>query len=121
MHTYIGHVDDDIDCVVKGNTMPIVVGIRFKDSGKTYYFDPTQTDAVVQGQYVIVETARGLELARVSELPHEVEESAIVGELKPVIRHATPEDTHHRIAPPLYVQPHAPRPPTPQYAHPQPH
>ena len=92
MHTYIGHVDDDIDCVVKGNTMPIVVGIRFKDSGKTYYFDPTQTDAVVQGQYVIVETARGLEMARVSELPHEVEESAIVGELKPVIRHATPED-----------------------------
>ena len=72
--------------------MPIVVGIRFKDSGKTYYFDPTQTDAVVQGQYVIVETARGLEMARVSELPHEVEESAIVGELKPVIRHATPED-----------------------------
>ena len=92
MHTYIGHVDDDIDCVVKGNTMPIVVGIRFKDSRKTYYFDPTQTDAVVQGQYVIVETARGLEMARVSELPHEVEESAIVGELKPVIRHATPED-----------------------------
>ena len=92
MHTYIGYVDNDIDCVVKGNTMPIVVGIRFKDSGKTYYFDPTQTDAVVQGQYVIVETARGLEMARVSELPHEVEESAIVGELKPVIRHATPED-----------------------------
>jgi len=92
MHTYIGHLVDDIDCVVKGNTMPTVVGIRFKDSGKTYYFDPTQTDAVEQGQYVIVETARGLEMARVSELPHEVDESAIVGELKPVIRHATPED-----------------------------
>ncbi len=72
--------------------MPTVVGIRFKDSGKTYYFDPTQTQAVVQGQYVIVETARGLEMARVSELPHDVEESTIVGELKPVIRHATPED-----------------------------
>ncbi|NBU64829.1 MAG: hypothetical protein EBS29_10065, partial [Chloroflexia bacterium] len=72
--------------------MPTVVGIRFKDSGKTYYFDPTQTDPVEQGQYVIVETARGLEMARVCELPHDVDESAIVGELKPVIRHATPED-----------------------------
>lgn len=72
--------------------MPTVVGIRFKDSGKTYYFDPTRVNELTQGQYVIVETARGLEMARVSELPHDVEESAIVGELKPVMRLATPED-----------------------------
>jgi len=64
--------------------MPTVVGIRFKDSGKTYYFDPAGVDTY--------ETARGLEMARVAELPHEVDESAIVGELKPVIRYATPED-----------------------------
>ena len=72
--------------------MPTVVGIRFKDSGKTYYFDPAGVDTYELRQYVIVETARGLEMARVAELPHEVDESAIVGELKPVIRYATPED-----------------------------
>ena len=72
--------------------MPTVVGIRFKDSGKTYYFDPVRVSDMTQGQYVIVETARGLEMARVAELPHEVDESAIVGELKPVIRPATDED-----------------------------
>lgn len=72
--------------------MPTVVGIRFKDSGKTYYFDPTQVNDMTMGQYVIVETARGLEMARVAELPHDVEESVIVGELKPVIRPATDDD-----------------------------
>ncbi|MCE2851279.1 MAG: regulatory iron-sulfur-containing complex subunit RicT [Roseiflexaceae bacterium] len=72
--------------------MPTVVGIRFKDSGKTYYFDPARVSDITQGQYVIVETARGLEMARVAELPHEVDESVIVGELKPVIRPATDED-----------------------------
>ena len=60
--------------------MPTVVGIRFKDSGKTYYFDPAQHTPLELGQSVIVETARGLEMARVAEPIHEVEESAIVGE-----------------------------------------
>lgn len=72
--------------------MPTVVGIRFKDSGKTYYFDPARVSDMTQGQYVIVETARGLEMARVAELPHDVDESVIVGELKPVMRPATDED-----------------------------
>ena len=72
--------------------MPTVVGIRFKDSGKTYYFDPVAVPDMTIGQYVIVETARGLEMARVAELPHDVDESAIVGELKPVVRTAFEED-----------------------------
>ncbi|MBM4411859.1 MAG: hypothetical protein FJ040_00210 [Chloroflexi bacterium] len=72
--------------------MPTVVGIRFKDSGKTYYFDPAAVPDITVGQYVIVETARGLEMARVAELPHDVDESAIVGELKPVVRAAFEED-----------------------------
>lgn len=72
--------------------MPTVVGIRFKDSGKTYYFDPVAVSDMMIGQYVIVETARGLEMARVAELPHDVDESAIVGELKPVVRTAFEED-----------------------------
>lgn len=72
--------------------MPTVVGIRFKDSGKTYYFDPVAVPDMTIGQYVIVETARGLEMARVAELPHDVDDSAIVGELKPVVRTAFEED-----------------------------
>ncbi|MFL5802485.1 MAG: regulatory iron-sulfur-containing complex subunit RicT [Roseiflexaceae bacterium] len=72
--------------------MPVVVGIRFKDSGKTYYFDPNGYDTLAQGDQVIVETVRGLELAKVAYAPHSVTEEAIVGELRPVIRRAEPSD-----------------------------
>lgn len=68
--------------------MPIVVGIRFKDSGKTYYFDPNGIEALSQGDYVIVETVRGPELAKVAYPPRLVDPEEIVGELKPVLRRA---------------------------------
>ena len=71
--------------------MPIVVAIRFKDSGKIYYFDPCEL-ALLPNEHVVVETARGLEWARVVYAPHEVAESEIVGELKPVLRRAEPTD-----------------------------
>lgn len=71
--------------------MPVVVGIRFKDSGKIYFFDPNGYDTLTQGDHVIVETVRGLELAKVAIGPHEVGEEEIVGELRPVVRYA--EDT----------------------------
>jgi cell fate regulator YaaT (PSP1 superfamily) len=91
VHAHIGKNFDDSVCL-RIDEMPTVVGIRFKDSGKTYYFDPAEVGPFELRQYVIVETARGLEMARVAELPHDVDESAIVGELKPVIRFAAPED-----------------------------
>jgi cell fate regulator YaaT (PSP1 superfamily) len=71
--------------------MTEVVGVRFKDSGKTYYFDPRGIE-LVQGDHVIVETVRGLEMARVAFARREVADSDIVGELKPVIRRAEPAD-----------------------------
>ncbi|NTU86133.1 MAG: hypothetical protein HGA45_43535, partial [Chloroflexales bacterium] len=71
--------------------MPIVVGIRFKDSGKTYFFDPRELE-LQPGEDVIVETVRGLELARVAYEQREVPDSEIVGELKPVVRRADPTD-----------------------------
>jgi cell fate regulator YaaT (PSP1 superfamily) len=71
--------------------MIIVVGIRFKDSGKTYFFDPQELD-LSPGEPVIVETVRGLELARVAHGRREVAEKEIVGELKPVIRRAEQSD-----------------------------
>ncbi|MEI8166747.1 MAG: stage 0 sporulation family protein [Chloroflexales bacterium] len=71
--------------------MPTVVGIRFKDSGKIYLFDPHEL-ALETGDHVIVETVRGLELARVAHEPREVPDSEIVGELKAVVRRAEPVD-----------------------------
>lgn len=72
--------------------MPVVVGIRFKDSGKTYYFDPNGIEALAQGDHVIVETVRGPELAKVAYSPRLVDPEEIVGELKPVLRRAEPTD-----------------------------
>jgi cell fate regulator YaaT (PSP1 superfamily) len=71
--------------------MPIVIGIRFKDSGKTYFFDPRDMPLAV-GEQVIVETARGPELAKVAYERTEVPESELVGELKPVLRRAEASD-----------------------------
>ena len=72
--------------------MPTVVGIRFKDSGKTYFFDPRGLAELHHGDQVIVETVRGLELAKVAKEPHEIEAAEIVGELKPVMRRAEAAD-----------------------------
>ncbi|MEI6777357.1 MAG: regulatory iron-sulfur-containing complex subunit RicT [Chloroflexales bacterium] len=71
--------------------MPIVVGVRFKDSGKTYYFDPCDLE-LVQGDYVIVDTARGLELAKVAYAGRDVTDSEVIGDLKPVLRRADSTD-----------------------------
>jgi cell fate regulator YaaT (PSP1 superfamily) len=71
--------------------MPVVVGVRFKDSGKIYHFDPGDL-ALVQGQEVIVETVRGQELAKIAFANTELAESELVGELKPVVRHAEAAD-----------------------------
>jgi cell fate regulator YaaT (PSP1 superfamily) len=72
--------------------MPVVVGIRFKDSGKIYFFDPNSVETLAQGDSVIVETVRGLELAKVAREPHPVPDTEVVGELKPVIRRAEAAD-----------------------------
>ena len=40
--------------------MAIVVGVRFKEVGKVYYFEPTQ-DSYVMNEKVVVETVRGLD------------------------------------------------------------
>lgn len=44
--------------------MKKVISVRFKDNGKTYYFDPADTP-IKTGDYVIVETARGVECGEV--------------------------------------------------------
>ncbi len=71
--------------------MTTVIGIRFKDGGKVYYFDPKEFSPQLN-QYVIVETARGLECGMVAMEKSEVEDSAVVSPLKQVVRLATEKD-----------------------------
>lgn len=75
--------------------MQTVVGVRFKKAGKIYYFDPGQV-RIKTGDFVIVETARGLEFGEVVIGPREVDESEIVAPLKTVIRKATLQD-HEKV------------------------
>ena len=71
--------------------MTKVVGVRFKKTGKLYYFDPCDCDPQVN-QAVIVETARGQEYGMVCEPIIEVEDSDVVQPLRKVVRIATEED-----------------------------
>ena len=66
-------------------------GVRFKDAGKVYYFDPGDLD-LKEGDCVIVETARGIEFGEVSFDAKEVDDSSVVAPLKPVLRLADEAD-----------------------------
>lgn len=71
--------------------MTTVIGVRFKDGGKVYYFDPKGFSPKLN-DYVIVETARGLECGNVALEVCEVEDSAVVLPLKQVVRPANEKD-----------------------------
>ena len=71
--------------------MAEVIGVRFKNTGKVYYFDPEQ-EKVQKGEMVIVETARGVECGETAMENREVSDEAIVQPLRKVIRKATKED-----------------------------
>ena len=71
--------------------MTKVVGIRFRNVGKVYYFNP-KGYKMKAGDHVIVETARGIEYGRVVLEPKEVGEDEVVHPLKEVLRVATAED-----------------------------
>ena len=77
--------------------MASVVGVRFRNAGKIYHFDPLDFDIEV-GQHVIVETARGVEYGLVMTGRREVPEDMVVQPLKPVLRIATPEDDDMEMA-----------------------
>ena len=71
--------------------MTKVVGVRFRNVGKVYYFNP-KGYKMKAGDHVIVETARGIEYGRVVLEPKEVGEDEVVHPLKEVLRVATAED-----------------------------
>lgn len=68
-----------------------VIGVRFRQAGKIYFFSPMDME-IEAGQHVIVETARGVEYGHVVLGIREVDEEKVVQPLKPVIRVATPND-----------------------------
>ncbi|MBY0223299.1 MULTISPECIES: PSP1 domain-containing protein [Sporosarcina] len=68
-----------------------VVGVRFKKAGKLYYFDPLDMPVEV-GNYVIVETARGIEYGKVASRSNEIDDEDVVLPLKKIIRLADEND-----------------------------
>lgn len=68
-----------------------VIGVRFKEVGKIYYFDPTDFNIGLQ-DYVIVETIRGVEFGEVVVVKKEVDEEDVVLPLKKVKRIANEAD-----------------------------
>jgi len=68
-----------------------VVGVRFKRTGKIYYFDPSGIEIKV-GDCIVVETARGLELGEVVIAPEKIPAGEVNKPLKSVVRQASAED-----------------------------
>lgn len=71
--------------------MITVIGVRFKKAGKIYYFNPGDLD-IKKGDFVVVETARGIEFGECVVGKKELQEGEIVAPLKNVIRKALEED-----------------------------
>ena len=74
--------------------MAEVIGVRFKEVGKVYYFDPLD-NKLNKGDMVIVETARGLECGEVATPNKTIDESELTHPLKPLIRIANEADLNH--------------------------
>lgn len=70
-----------------------VVGVKFKNGGKLYYFAPKANEIYERNMPVIVETSRGVEYAWVAHPEKEIDDEQIVSPLKPILRIATEKDT----------------------------
>ena len=68
-----------------------VIGVRFKKAGKIYYFDPAGLD-IEKGNFVVVETARGIEFGECVIGLKEINENDVIAPLKSVLRVATDND-----------------------------
>ena len=71
-----------------------VIGVRFENAGKLYFFDPGEFWPT-PGDYVLVETSRGIEFGEVVTGIRELDDSTLQSPLKPVVRIASAEDLQH--------------------------
>src|SRR5713226_1400965 len=74
-----------------GENFVTIVGIRFRPAGRIYYFDP-QGASYTTGQYLIVETVRGIEAGRVVIAPKKIPEKDLSDPLKPALRLASEDE-----------------------------
>lgn len=73
------------------NCMADIIGVRFKNMGKLYYFDP-DGHSFTRGDKVVVETSYGLDCGEVAMANREVDEKELVKPLKKVVRPASTDD-----------------------------
>ena len=75
--------------------MPIIVGIRFSEIGKNYYFDASTLDDLKIGDHIVVETSRGWQIGKLAEI---IDDPKILinTNFKPVDRIATEDDLKKR-------------------------
>ena len=71
--------------------MKNIVGVRFRNAGKIYYFDPLDLE-ISKDDKIIVETARGIEFGNVVVDKKEIDETTLNSPLKAILRVATKED-----------------------------
>ena len=71
--------------------MTEIISVRFKEGGKSYYFNPNGL-TVVPGDRVIIETSRGVEFGECVEGNRLIDEMELVSPLRPVVRKATDAD-----------------------------
>jgi cell fate regulator YaaT (PSP1 superfamily) len=80
---------------VSGGSVPAplveVAGVRFRDTSRTFYVDPAG-HALEAGQWVFVETERGLELGQVVIAPQQLVAASLEGDLRPIERVASDDD-----------------------------
>lgn len=72
--------------------MPTVVGVQFKPVTKVYHFDANGLLDLKHNDFVVVNTAKGQEVAQVVSAPHHIDDSEVVGDMKRVGRRASPWD-----------------------------
>ena len=84
-------VEDEVRGLDESSPAECVVGVRFRDSGRVYYFRPGDIE-LETGDWVIVPTARGAEPARVVIAPHQVRAALLQGDVGAVVRRLDEED-----------------------------
>jgi cell fate regulator YaaT (PSP1 superfamily) len=76
--------------------MPTVVGVQFKTVTKVYHFDSNGLLDLAALDFVVVDTARGPEVAQVVQAPHQIGDDQVIGEMKAVMRRASAWDMVQR-------------------------
>ncbi len=86
------HEDDEVRGGDDSSPAVCVVGVRFRDSGRVYYFRTPDGEDLAVGDWLVVPTARGEEAGRVVISPHQVRANMLQGELGSVERVMTEDD-----------------------------